>query len=126
MAAVPLEAARVSLKVKRVYEPAVESDGARVLVDRLWPRGLSRARARLDAWVRDIAPSDALRHWFGHDPRRWDEFQHRYAAELDANPAGLAAVREALGKGAATLLFAAHDEAHNNAVALAAYLRRHD
>lgn len=116
----------MALNVKRVYEPAAKADGVRVLVDRLWPRGVSKAEAQLDAWIRDVAPSDDLRRWFGHEADRWNEFQRRYAAELDGNPEGLAALRQALGDGPATLLFAAHDEAHNNAVALAAYLRRHD
>lgn len=126
MADDPFKPIPVSLKVKRIYAPAAPEDGARILVDRLWPRGISKARAALTAWVRQVAPSDDLRHWFGHDPERWNEFQRRYDAELDANPVDVSALRAALGQGAATLLFAAHDEAHNNAVALAAYLRRHD
>jgi uncharacterized protein YeaO (DUF488 family) len=111
------------LAVKRVYEPVAESDGQRVLVDRLWPRGLSKEKAHLDLWLKDIAPSDELRHWFGHDPALWDEFQKRYRAELEDRGEALAALRALTAKGKVTLLFAAHDEEHNNAVALAAYLR---
>ncbi|EXL09302.1 DUF488 domain-containing protein [Aquamicrobium defluvii] len=112
-----------ALAVKRVYEPVAESDGQRVLVDRLWPRGLSKEKAHLDLWLKDIAPSDELRHWFGHDPALWDEFQKRYRAELEGRGEALAALRALTAKGKVTLLFAAHDEEHNNAVALAAYLR---
>lgn len=110
------------LAVKRVYEPVAESDGQRVLVDRLWPRGLSKEKAHLDLWLKDVAPSDELRHWFGHDPERWAEFQKRYKAELDGKADALAKLRGLMAKGKVTLLFAAHDEEHNNAVALAAYL----
>ncbi len=112
----------VALAVKRVYEPVAESDGQRVLVDRLWPRGLSKEKAQLDLWLKDIAPSDDLRHWFGHDPGRWTEFQKRYRAELDGKGETLAELRGLMANGKVTLLFAAHDEQHNNAVALAAYL----
>ena len=111
------------LAVKRVYEPVAESDGQRVLVDRLWPRGLSKEKAHLDLWLKDIAPSDELRHWFGHDPERWAEFQKRYRAELGGKADALAELRALMAKGKVTLLFAAHDEEHNNAVALTAYLR---
>ncbi|MBB6012011.1 uncharacterized protein YeaO (DUF488 family) [Aquamicrobium lusatiense] len=111
------------LAVKRVYEPVAESDGRRVLVDRLWPRGLSKEKAHLDLWLKDVAPSDELRHWFGHDPERWPEFQKRHRAELHGKPDALAELRALMAKGKVTLLFAAHDAEHNNAVALAAYLR---
>lgn len=112
----------VGLAVKRVYEPAADSDGQRVLVDRLWPRGVKKEDAQLDLWLKDIAPSDDLRHWFGHDPERWTEFQKRYRAELKDKGEALAELRGLMAKGKVTLLFAAHDEQHNNAVALAAYL----
>lgn len=114
----------MQLRAKRVYLPASDDDGNRVLVDRLWPRGLSKEKLGEAAWVKEVAPSDALRKWFGHEPAKWDGFRERYFAELDANPEGVAALREALvEKGRNTLLFGAHDEAHNNAVALCEYLR---
>ncbi|HEX5340551.1 MAG TPA: DUF488 domain-containing protein [Gammaproteobacteria bacterium] len=114
-----------TLKIKRVYLPAATRDGCRVLVDRIWPRGLTKQKAAVDHWLKDVAPSTALRQWFGHDPERWLEFKRRYAAELRANKPVLKSLREILKTHASvTLLFAAHDEAHNNAVALAAYLKR--
>jgi len=106
------------IAVKRVYLPAEKADGVRILVDRLWPRGVRKETARLDLWLRDIAPSDALRHWFGHDPDRWRAFQLRYRAELKGRSFELQPIRDALKKGRVTLLFAAHDEDHNNAVVL--------
>jgi len=116
----------VELRSKRVYLPADESDGNRVLVDRLWPRGLSKEKLGDVAWVKDVAPSDALRKWFGHEPAKWDEFRKRYFAELDANPEGVTALRGALvAKGRNTLLFGTREEEHNNAVALCEYLRAH-
>jgi uncharacterized protein YeaO (DUF488 family) len=113
------------MTVKRVYEPADKADGQRVLVDRLWPRGVSKAEAALTLWLKEIGPSDALRKWFGHDPERWAEFQKRYDAELEDNQEVVAQLRELLREGKVTLLYGAHDEAHNNAVALAEYLLRH-
>ncbi|WP_417472290.1 DUF488 domain-containing protein [Luteimonas mephitis] len=116
----------VELRSKRVYLPADESDGNRVLVDRLWPRGLSKEKLGDVAWVKGVAPSDALRKWFGHEPAKWDEFRKRYFAELDANPEGVTALRGALvAKGRNTLLFGTREEEHNNAVALCEYLRAH-
>jgi uncharacterized protein YeaO (DUF488 family) len=112
----------VKLRTKRIHEPAAPEDGTRILVDRLWPRGVSKERAQLDAWVRDVAPSDELRRWFAHDPAKWPEFTRRYFAELDANAEAVDEVRRLAGEGPATLLFAAKDEEHNNAVALRAYL----
>ncbi|TPK76260.1 DUF488 domain-containing protein [Mesorhizobium sp. B2-4-15] len=111
------------IKVKRVYETPEPGDGQRVLVDRIWPRGVSKQDAALTQWLKDIAPSDDLRKWFGHEPARWEEFQKRYRAELDGNDQAVAELRALLGKGGVTLLYGAHDEAHNNAVALAGYLR---
>ena len=112
------------LGIKRVYAQAEPADGLRVLVDRLWPRGLSKDEAAVDRWVREIAPSTALRQWFGHDPAKWDAFQHRYRAELDARPEDVALLRRVLdGHARATLLYAAKDEAHNHALTLCAYLR---
>lgn len=110
------------INIKRIYLPAA-NDGCRVLVDRLWPRGIKKEAAHLDHWFKELAPSDELRHWFGHEPAKWDEFRRRYRAELDANTAALAPLREILRKESkVTLLFAAKDEAHSNAVALVEYL----
>ncbi len=113
----------LEVAVKRVYEAPAKADGQRVLVDRLWPRGVSKKDAELTLWLKEIAPSDELRKWFGHEPERWPEFQKRYRAELDANKEAVAQLRSVLREGKATLLYGAHDEAHNNAVALAGYLR---
>jgi len=110
--------------IKRVYAPADPSDGKRVLVDRLWPRGLTKERASVDVWMRDIAPSEELRKWFGHEPERWQEFRRRYHGELDRNPDALARLREMAEDGPVTLLFGAKDEEHNQAVALKEYLER--
>jgi uncharacterized protein YeaO (DUF488 family) len=109
-------------KLKRVYDPPAANDGKRILVDRIWPRGLSKAEAELTLWLKDVAPSAALRKWFGHDPARWPEFQKRYRAELDANPA-VERLRDLLRQGPATLLYGARDERHNQAIVLADYLR---
>ncbi len=112
------------LKIKRVTEPLTKTDGARVLVDRLWPRGQSKAELQLTAWLRDIAPSSALREWFGHDPKKWEAFRNRYRSELDANSTAVKQLRALLKQyPKATLLFAARDEEHNNAAVLAEYLR---
>lgn len=92
------------------------------MIDRLWPRGVSKIDARLDQWIREIAPSAALRRWFGHDPRRWDEFQRRYRAELAGQPQALTALRRRAREGPITLVYAARDEAHNDAVVLRAVL----
>lgn len=115
----------MKLSVKRVYDPATPDDGFRVLVDRLWPRGLSKDKAAVDLWTKDVAPTNDLRKWFGHDPDRWNEFQKRYSAELDANTEAVQSLRDQIGKRHATLLFGAKDEQHNNAVALAEYLKAH-
>ncbi|MFO1505269.1 MAG: DUF488 domain-containing protein [Steroidobacteraceae bacterium] len=108
----------MKLMIKRVYEQPVAGDGKRILVDRLWPRGLSKAKARVDLWLKDIAPSTALRQWFGHDPDKWNEFRKRYRAELRANASQLALLRREIGKGPATLVYGARDAQHNNAVVL--------
>lgn len=107
-----------NLCLKRVYAPADKSDGARILVDRLWPRGISKEHAALDSWLKEIAPSTELRQWFNHDPARWAEFQQRYRAELAQNGALLDQLRDRLGQGKVTLIYAAHDEAHNAALVL--------
>lgn len=111
------------IRIKRVYEPAAAEDGTRVLVDRLWPRGLKRDAAKIDLWVKDVAPSTELRRWFGHDPSRWSEFRKRYRAELAHNPGATAVVEELTKKRKPlTLLFGAKDSEHNNAVVLRDFL----
>ena len=110
------------LVVKRIYESPAPDDGQRVLVDRVWPRGVRKEHAALSLWLKEIAPSEDLRKWFGHEPERWAEFQRRYRAELDGNGEAVAQLRGLLGKGKVTLLYGAHDEVHNNAVVLAGYL----
>jgi uncharacterized protein YeaO (DUF488 family) len=112
------------VQIKRVYDPPSGDDGIRVLVDRLWPRGLTKATAAVDLWVKDIAPSVALRRWFNHDPNRWAEFKQRYAQELDAKKGAVSALIGAARRGRVTLLFGARDPKHNNAVALHTYLTR--
>jgi uncharacterized protein YeaO (DUF488 family) len=112
----------VSIVVKRIYEPASKTDGYRVLVDRLWPRGVKKEDAALDVWAKELAPSTALRNWFGHDPARWEGFRHRYAGELDElasfwRPLVVHAERHRV-----TLLYGARDEEHNQALALKMYL----
>jgi uncharacterized protein YeaO (DUF488 family) len=111
-----------TIKLKRAYEPPEKSDGARILVDRLWPRGVSKNSARIDCWLKEIAPSDALRKWFGHDPEKWTEFRNRYAGELAKRPLAVAQLKQFVGKGTVTLVYGAKDERHNNAVALKKYL----
>ena len=110
------------IKLKRVYDPPDETDGCRVLVDRIWPRGLSKADARVDKWLKDVAPTTGLRKWFAHDPAKWDEFRARYARELDQHGDAVRELR-ALSRGrTVTLLFAAKDSEHSNAAALKDYL----
>ena len=107
--------------IKRVYAPPDASDGLRVLVDRLWPRGI--AKAKVDVWLKDVAPSTALRQWFGHDPAKWVEFKKRYRAELKGNPA-VAELRALARKSDVVLVYAAKDEAHNEAVVLQQFLQK--
>jgi len=114
----------LKFRVKRVYDSPASRDGTRVLVDRLWPRGLRKQSARLDEWLKEIAPSDALRRWFGHEPSRWEDFKQRYFAELDAKPDAWGDVLGRARNGPVTLLYAARDPDHNNAVALKLYLER--
>lgn len=111
------------LRLKRAYDPVADDDGARVLVDRLWPRGVRKDDLKLTLWLKEIAPSAELRKWFGHDPARFEEFSRRYRAELDANGDAVARLEELLNHGRVTLFYAAHDAAHNDAVVLDAYLR---
>lgn len=106
------------LRLKRAYEPAAPDDGKRILVDRLWPRGVSKESAALDDWMKDVAPSTELRRWFGHNPARWAEFQRRYRAELRQHGAELDRIRSLAKKHTVTLVYSAHDEEHNDAVVL--------
>jgi uncharacterized protein YeaO (DUF488 family) len=110
------------IKLKRAYEPAAADDGARILIDRLWPRGVTKADAAIDQWVKDIAPSTALRKWFGHDPERWEEFRRRYVAEVHRNPEQLSQLRALARQGRITLVYSAHDKIHNDAVVLRDFL----
>ena len=114
------------LRLKRIYEPAAKSDGFRVLVDRLWPRGIAKDKAHIDLWLKDVAPSDALRHMMHDDPSKWDDFVAAYGRELKQEPAksAFAELHEAIKKRPVTLLYAARDEAHNNAVALKRHLEK--
>lgn len=112
----------LDVRIKRVYAPADLEDGCRVLVDRLWPRGVSKEEARLDHWLKEVAPSTELRRWFGHDPARWDEFQARYRRELDANPEAIDRLKAWGREERLTLVYSASDTARNDAVVLAAYL----
>lgn len=114
----------MTLRTRRAYEPARPGDGNRILVDGLWPRGVSRDEAKVDLWLKEIAPSAQLRRWYGHKPERWPEFKRRYFAELDAKPDVVAKLREAVEDGPATLVFAARDTEHSNAQALLEYLDR--
>ena len=113
-----------TILIKRVYEDATTGDGLRILVDRLWPRGLTKDAARVDRWMKEVAPSTALRKWFNHDPDRWPEFQKRYARELDECAELVSELVALARQGDVTLVFGAKDERHNQAVALAAYVRR--
>jgi len=106
------------IAIKRAYAAPSPADGMRVLVDRLWPRGLRKSEAAIDRWLKELAPSTELRQWFGHDPNRWDEFRHRYTAELKDKTELLGELRAIAAKGPLTLVFAARDEQHNDAVVL--------
>ena len=112
----------IRLKLKRIYDPPNASDGTRFLVERLWPRGVSKERAGLDGWLKEAAPSDELRRWYGHDPARWNEFRRRYFGELAKEPGVLDPIIEAARKGTVTLVFAAKDPQLSNARALKEYL----
>jgi uncharacterized protein YeaO (DUF488 family) len=114
-----------NVKLKRAYEPPSETDGTRVLIDRLWPRGVKKTVAKFDEWMKDIAPSTSLRKWFGHDPARWAEFQYRYEAEVRQHPEYLGRLRSLARVGPLTLVFSAHDEAHNDAVVLRDMILNH-
>jgi len=112
----------VTIRLKRVYDPPTGKDGYRVLVDRIWPRGLTKDRAKVDLWLKDIAPSTALRRWFKHDPHKWQEFQTRYYRELEQLPDQVQHLKKLAGSKPLTLLYAAKDTAYNNAVALKSFL----
>src|ERR1700739_412382 len=113
----------MNIRIKRVYEEPNEADGTRILVDRLWPRGLTKEKARVDLWLKDVAPSTELRKWFAHDPEKWSEFQKRYRAELARNREHVLLLQEAAAKGPVTLLYGAKDEKQNEAIVLQALLR---
>ena len=106
------------IKIKRVYEPVSRTDGTRLLVERLWPRGLSKLELRADAWLKEVGPSTGLRKWFGHDPKKWRTFRTRYFRELDASPEAWEPILSAARDGTVTLVYSSHDTIHNNAVAL--------
>jgi uncharacterized protein YeaO (DUF488 family) len=115
----------MSLRIKRAYEPVTAADGERILVDRLWPRGLSKKTAAIDSWARDVAPSTTLRRWFGHEPARWTAFKGRYFKELRVADEAVHRIAVRARRHRVTLVYGARDERHNNAVALREYLRRH-
>lgn len=114
----------MDVRLKRAYEPAEPADGYRVLIDRLWPRGVSRKGAKLDGWEKELSPSAELRQWFGHEPSRFEEFRRRYIEELRGKRPELAALRRRARDGTLTLIYSAHDREHNDAVVLAEILRR--
>lgn len=114
---------RKAMQIKRIYEPCAAADGVRILVDRLWPRGISRDAAHVDFWHKDIAPSADLRKWFAHDPAKWTEFKARYRAELGGNPEAVARLAELGRRGPVTLLYAAKDEQHNHAIVLSEFMQ---
>jgi uncharacterized protein YeaO (DUF488 family) len=113
------------IRVRRVYDPEEQGEGARFLVDGLWPRGVRKASLDYQAWLKEVAPSAELRHWFAHDPEKWEEFQRRYTAELDEKRESWQPLMEAARRGDVTLLYGARDRTHNNAVALKRYLQQH-
>lgn len=115
---------KTRIKTKRVYDAPEAADGRRILVDRLWPRGLTKEKAKIDYWAKDVSPSDGLRKWYGHDPAKWEEFRKRYDAELGKNAAGIDALIEAMGKGDVTFVFSSTERSINNAEALKLYLEK--
>ena len=115
---------KMELKIKRVYENPKQDDGKRILVDRLWPRGLTKEKASIDLWLKDIAPTTELRKWFGHDPKKWKKFQERYHQELNNNKEQVSILYEQLKKGVVTLVYGAKDEEHNEALVLKEWLNR--
>ena len=113
------------IQIKRVYDPSSRTDGTRLLVERLWPRGVKKTSLEIKSWLKDVAPSAELRKWFSHDPAKWNEFRSRYFAELEANPDAWQPIMEAANHGTVTLIYSSHDTEHNNAVALKEFLNRH-
>ena len=111
------------VKLKRVYDPVSRTDGTRFLVERLWPRGVSKERLHLTSWLKEVAPSTELRQWFKHDPLKWSAFRTRYFRELDSRPESWRPIHSAARRGMVTLVYSSHDEEHNNAVALKEYLQ---
>ena len=111
------------VKLKRAYESASPADGVRLLVERLWPRGLSKDRLKLDGWIREVGPTTELRQWFGHDPAKWSQFRARYFRELDSRPESWQPIAASMKRGTVTLVYSSHDEEHDNAVALREYLQ---
>jgi uncharacterized protein YeaO (DUF488 family) len=116
---------KAMIKIKRAYDTVDSEDGVRFLVDRLWPRGIRKEALKADSWLKNVAPSAELRQWFGHDPTRWDEFRLRYFSELQAAPDEWRPIVRTAREGTVTLLYGAHDEKHNNAVALVEFLKTH-
>jgi uncharacterized protein YeaO (DUF488 family) len=114
----------MKITIKRVYEEPSGEDGKRILIDRLWPRGLTKEKAKINLWLKDIAPSTELRQWFGHDPIKWQEFKKRYVAEVKKNNQIVSQLEEELKKGKVTIVYAAKDEEHNDAVVLKEYLEK--
>ncbi len=112
------------IRVKRVYDLEGTSEGRRFLVERLWPRGIKKENLHMDAWLKDVAPSQALRQWFGHDPAKWEEFQRRYLAELESHPEAWRPILDAARQGEVTLLYSARDTEHNNAIVLKEFLQK--
>ena len=112
----------LDVRIKRIYDKPSDTDGQRVLVDRLWPRGLTKQAAAIDLWLKDIAPSDELRHWYGHEPEKWPEFKKRYLVELRSKPQFIRTLREKIALGPVTLLFSSREPELNNAAALAEFL----
>jgi len=115
---------KTKIRIRRVYDAPGPEDGKRILVDRLWPRGLTKEKAKIDFWAKDIAPSNELRKWYGHDPAKWDEFQKRYFAELDRNKTGVEALIEAMDKGPVSFVYGSTERTINNAEALKLYMER--
>jgi len=113
------------IHLKRAYDPASSSDGTRLLVERLWPRGVKKTSLKINRWLKDVAPTTELRKWFSHDPAKWDKFRSRYFDELEANPHSWQPILEAAHQGKVTLIYSSHDAEHNNAVALQEFLQRH-
>ena len=113
------------INIKRVYDKAEKTDGTRLLVERLWPRGIKKESLQIENWLKDVGPTTELRKWFSHDPEKWDEFRRRYFAELQANPDAWKPILTAVRQGTVTLIYSSHDTEHNNAVALREFLKRH-